>query len=70
MKTLTTFLLLLFITNPSTAQQKELSKKQVINYIKSYYTNFKQVPMNMQKKIAIQNPEKSRNTGNIRVITK
>jgi hypothetical protein len=41
MKTLTTLLLLLFITIPSTAQQKEMSKKQVINYIKSYYANFK-----------------------------
>jgi hypothetical protein len=41
MKTLTTFLLLLFITNPSTAQQKELSKKQTIKHIKTYYANFK-----------------------------
>nr|WP_315197691.1 hypothetical protein [uncultured Flavobacterium sp.] len=41
MKTLTTLLLLLFITNPTTAQQKELTKQQSINYIKSYYANFK-----------------------------
>jgi hypothetical protein len=41
MKTLTALLLLLFITIPSNAQQKELSKVQAIEFIKSYYANFK-----------------------------